>query len=78
MDVVGESHVPGNFNPTGKNHRLPLHVSLGGPQSGSGNFGADGNLLAIPRFELRLVQPAAWPLYHVHNLASQKVCQYVC
>ena len=24
----------------------------------------------LPRFELRLVQPAVWSLYHVHNLGS--------
>jgi hypothetical protein len=46
---------PGRFIPK-KQRRYPLNRRLGGPQSRSGRFGENKNLLSLPEFESRTVQ----------------------
>jgi hypothetical protein len=43
----------------------PLNRVLGGPQSWSGHFGEQKNLLPLPGIEAQAIQPAAWLLYHL-------------
>jgi hypothetical protein len=48
----------GRFTP-GNEPRQPLNRKLDGPQSRSGRFGEDTNLLPLPGFEPRTVRPVA-------------------
>ena len=53
-------HTPATcFPPPGKKPQHPLNRRLCGPQSWFGNFGEEENLLSIPEFEPRTVQPIA-------------------
>ena len=58
---------PGRFT-HGKELRYLLSRRLGGPQSRSGRFGGDTNILSLSRFELRYAQPVVWSLYRLRWL----------
>jgi len=64
---------PGRFNP-GEEPRYTVYRSLGGPQSRSGRFGEEKNLLSLQKFEPRTVQthyaipPPDVILYVLYNL----------
>ena len=53
---------PGRFIP-GEEHRYQLNRRLFGPQSWSGRFRKETNLLSVPEFEPRTVGPVVWSLY---------------
>ena len=52
---------PSHFT-LGKEPRYPLYRGLGGPQGRSGPFREEKNLLLLPRFGPRTVQPASYSI----------------
>jgi hypothetical protein len=53
----------------GKEHQYPLNMRFGGPQSRCGRFGEEENLLPLPGFESRIVQPLASSLYRPSEIS---------
>jgi hypothetical protein len=66
MDVNGEHHSPAALLP-GKNLHYPLNRRLVGPQSHSGRFGEEMNLMLLSDFEHRTFQPVVWSLYRLRH-----------
>ena len=56
MEVIGQLHVPGGFNPR-KDPLYPLTSRLNGPQRVSGSFKEDKKLLSMLGIEHRMAQP---------------------
>jgi hypothetical protein len=52
---------PGRFAPV-KESRHPLNTTLGGPQSWSGYFGDNKNLMPLTGFEMQTIQPSNTPI----------------
>ena len=67
MAVCGRHHTPAAV-PPGKKHRYRLNTRLGGPHSRSERFGKDKNLVSLPAFEPRIVQPVALAIYQLSEL----------
>jgi hypothetical protein len=53
----------------GKYPWCPLNMKLGGPQSRSGSFGEEKNILTLPGYETQTVQPIASPYTNYATLA---------
>jgi hypothetical protein len=54
-----------------------LNVRLGGPQSRSGHYGEEKNLLALSGFEPWIVQPVAQSLHRLPLLRGQRELKYM-
>jgi hypothetical protein len=54
MEMSGQFHDPAAL-PPGKQPRYPLYRGLGGPQSWSGRYKEENNLLPIPGIKSRLL-----------------------
>ena len=65
MEVSGQRHASAAFN-SGKNLCTKLIGPLG-HRTSLGTF-KEKNILPVPGFEPRIVQPVAWSLYRLSNV----------
>jgi hypothetical protein len=62
MEVIGQLHAPGGFNPW-KDPLYPLSSRLGGPRRQSGPFKEGKKLWSLPGIEHRMAQHEVQSLY---------------
>ena len=65
MEVRGKFHDPATLPPR-MSHRYPLNGRLSVPQSRSGRFVEEKNLLSLPVFEVRIVHYTNYVIPTIH------------